>query len=160
MPRTTNNEWAAGTVSVRQQRLGQTRYGNGSKWLAPAGWYPDPDDPKSQRRWTGAAWVGRQSRHHKLIITGAVVFLALQGCATALSQAPTCNPHSSVSTPTTTPFAATSVLSLIGLAFAIGFVAVWQRRRWAPRWLPPLLIAGSIGLPLLSWVFAAASCGL
>ena len=138
MPRTTNNERAAGTISVRQQHLGQTRYWNGSEWLAPAGWYPDPEDPKSRRRWTGTTWVDRKSRHHSTIITGAVVFLTLQGCATALSQAPTCILHSSVSTPTTTPFAATSALWLIGLAFAIGFVSVWQRHRWAPRWLPPL----------------------
>jgi hypothetical protein len=136
------------------------RYWDGTEWLATPGVYPDPEDPRSNRRWTGTKWEGRRPRHNNLIVIGALVFLTLQGCATAISQAPTCNPHSPVSTPATTPIAVTAVLWLLGLAFAMGFYVVWLRHKWTPYWLPLVLIIGSVVLPLLSWVFAAASCGL
>ena len=139
---------------------GRMRYWDGSRWSDPAGWYPDPDDPRSERRWTGMSWQGRRSKHGNLIVVGAVAFLTLQGCATALSQAPTCNPHSPVSTPATTAVAVTVILWLVGVAFALGLASIWSRRGWTPGWLPPLLVVGSVTLPLASWFFAAASCGL
>jgi len=139
---------------------GQARYWDGTAWSAPAGWYPDPDDPRTKRRWTGTSWEGRRPRHSNLVVVSALAFLTLQGCATAISQAPTCNPHSPVSTPATMPIAVTIVLWLVGLAFAMGFYVVWSRHEWTPYWLPVLLIVGCAVLPLLSWVFAAASCGL
>ena len=141
-------------------RRGRMLYWDGASWLSPPGWYPDPVQPGSQRRWTGTAWGGRRPKHYRLIVVAAVSFLTLQGCATALSQAPTCNPHGPVSTPATTPFTVTMLLWLVGLVVAVGLSVVWARRGWVPKTFPLLLVVGSILLPLASWAFAAASCGL
>ncbi len=127
--------------------------------LPPPGWYPDPEDPRSQRKWSGSSWQQRRPRHLGAVVVGIIAFLTLQGCATALSQAPTCNPHSPVTTPSTTPIVVTALLWLLGVCVATGLQIVWIRRTWTPRWPPGVLIAASVVLPLVSWGFAAASCG-
>ena len=62
--------------------------------------------------------------------------------------------------PATTAVAVTVILWLVGVAFALGLASIWSRRGWTPGWLPPLLVVGSVTLPLASWFFAAVSCGL
>lgn len=124
------------------------------------GWYPDPDDQISERYWDGQYWRTRRPRHSHGVITGALVVMLLAGCATVATSAPTCHPHSPVSTPSATPFAVTSALWAVGVALMVALAVVWTRHGWSPRALPVLFVAGAVLVPLVGWLLAAASCGL
>jgi len=50
---------------------------------APAGWYPDPDDPTSRRRWTGTAWEAPRPRVERSVVQ-AFVSMSLVGVATVV----------------------------------------------------------------------------
>lgn len=131
---------------------------------APSGavpaWYPDPDDRISERYWDGHHWRDRRPRHSNGVVTAAIVLVLLQGCAVVSTIAPTCHPHSPVSTASTTPVAVPVLLFVLGIALVVGIAALWRRHDWTPRWLPLLLLAGVVLPPPVGWVLSAASCGL
>jgi hypothetical protein len=127
------------------------------------GWYADPAKPTRQRFWSGTAWGETRTRVPQVVWVLLLGFLTLQGCATSLSQSPTCQPGGNaagVSSPASTPFSATLALWPIGAAVAFVVAVSWTRRRWSPVWGGWGLFAGALFFPFLSWFIAAASCGL
>jgi len=153
----------------------QMRYWDGRHWTTHTavghgeavpiwpGWYAEGDDPRRQRFWSGTAWGDRRTRVPRLLVIGLIAFLTLQGCATSLTQAPTCHPGGStggVSTPSSAPFSATLALWALGVVVAFVVAVIWTRERWFPLWLSWGLFVGAMVFPFLSWFFAAASCGL
>jgi hypothetical protein len=151
------------------------RYWDGKRWTEHTaeghgdpvpiwpGWYADPDRPRQQRFWSGTAWGDTRTKVPEVVWILLLGFLTLQGCGTSLTQSPTCHPGGNaagVSTPASTPFAATLAMWLAGVVVAFVVAVYWTRRRWFPVWGAWGLVAGALFFPFLSWFFAAASCGL
>jgi hypothetical protein len=124
------------------------------------GWYPDPDDRISERYWDGQYWRDRRARYSNGVITGALVVMLLAGCATVATSAPTCHPHSPVSTPSSTPFGVTLLLWAVGVGLMVALSGLWVRHGWSPRALPVLFVVGAVLIAPIGWFLAAASCGL
>ena len=157
----------------------QLRYWDGRRWTGHTvevqgepdgpptpiwpGWYAEGDNPREQRFWSGTAWGDRRTHVPRLVVIGLIAFLTLQGCATSISQAPTCHPGGNadgVSTPSATPWSSTFGLWVVGVVVAFVVAMIWTSKRWFPLWLSWGLLVGAMVFPFLSWFFAAASCGL